>query len=70
MEHLALTAEDGQVVHVCEAAIVEQGRKLQSQMLAEAVVRRIEAAEKKGRRSAVAAADVRKKTKGPKNGSC
>ena len=70
MEHLALTAEDGQVVHACETAILEQGRKLQSQMLEEAVVRRIETAEKKGRRSAVVAADVRKKTKGPKNGIC
>lgn len=70
MEQLALTAADGQVVHTCETAVLEQGRKLQSQILEEAVVRRIETAEKKGRRSAVVAADVKKRTKGPKNGSC
>ena len=67
MERLALTAEDGQVIHACESAIVEQGRKLQSQILSDTVARRIETAEKRGRPSANAPADCKKKTKGPKN---
>jgi hypothetical protein len=70
MQQLALTAEDGHVVHACETAILEQGRKLQSQLLQEAVLRRIQTAEKKGPRSAVAAADGTKKTKVPKSGTC
>jgi hypothetical protein len=58
MEQLALTAPDGQVFGACEEAVVENGRKLQSEMLGEAVARRIEAAEKKGRRSVSARADA------------
>jgi hypothetical protein len=50
LEQLALTAADGTVFDACEEAVVAQGRDLQSRMLAEAVARRIEAAEKKGRR--------------------
>lgn len=67
MEHLALTAPDGEVVDVCEAAVVDQGRALQQQVLGEAVTRRIEAAEKKGRQSAGAPVVARKKTAGPRN---
>jgi hypothetical protein len=52
MEQLALTAPDGTVFDACEAAVVERGRELNSQILADAVARRVEAAEKKGRRSA------------------
>ena len=62
MEQLALTAPDGTVFDACETAVVEKGRDLQRQVLAEAVARRIEAAEKKGRRSAPAAAAGRSKT--------
>jgi hypothetical protein len=58
MEQLALTAPEGQVFEACEEAVVEKGRKLQSAMLGEAVTRRIEAAEKKGRRSVSARADA------------
>ena len=50
MEQLALTAPDGTVFDACEQAVVHQGRELQTQFLNEAVARRIEAAEKKGRR--------------------
>jgi len=50
LEQLALAAPDGAVFDACEAAVVSQGRDLQTQMLAEAVARRVEAAEKKGRR--------------------
>jgi hypothetical protein len=67
MEQLALTAPDGAVFDACEAAVIEKGRDLQGQMLGEAVARRIEAAEKKGRRSACARADGRRKTEGRKN---
>jgi len=67
MEQLALTAPDGEVFGVCEDAVIEKGRSLQSQMLGEAVARRIDAAEKKGRRFASARADARRKTEAPKN---
>jgi hypothetical protein len=67
MEQLALTAPDGTVFDACEGAVIEKGRKLQGQMLGDAVARRIEAAEKKGRRSACAPADEKRKTGGRKN---
>jgi hypothetical protein len=67
MEQLALMAPDGTVFDACEAAVIEKGRDLQTQMLGEAVARRVEAAEKKGRRSAIAPADGRRKTAGRKN---
>lgn len=68
MEQLALTAPDGAVVDTCEQAVVEHGRQLQSRVLGEAVARRIEAAEKKGRRCVSAAVDARRKTAGRKHG--
>jgi len=67
MEQLALSAPDGTVLDACEGAVVEKGRKFQSEALAEAVTRRVEVAEKKGRRSASVSADARRKTAGPKN---
>jgi hypothetical protein len=67
MEQLALTAPDGAVFDACEEAVIDQGRKLQSAVLAEAVARRIEATEKKGRRCAAAPAVARRKTAGPSN---
>jgi membrane-bound ClpP family serine protease len=68
MEQLALTAPDGTVFGACESAVVEKGRTFQAHVLGEAVARRVETAEKKGRQSACASADVRKKTEAPKNG--
>jgi hypothetical protein len=68
MEQLALTAADGTVFHACEEAIIEKGRRLQSQMLAEAVAQRIQTAEKKGRQSVPARVDIKKKTRAPKSG--
>jgi hypothetical protein len=56
LEQLALTAPDSTVFDACEGAVIEKGRDLQTQMLADAVSRRIEAAEKKGRRCASARA--------------
>ena len=67
MQQLALSAEDGNVVTVCELAVIEKGRQLQRGMLGEAVARRIEATEKRGRRSGPVHADVRKKTEAPNN---
>ena len=69
MEQLALTAPDGQVVDVCEQAVIEKGRNLQAATLGEAVARRVEATEKKGRRSACAPVGARKKTAAPENGT-
>ena len=69
LEHLALTAPDGEVFDVCEGVVIERGRLFQSQVLGEAVARRVAAAEKKGRRSASANADEKKKTAAPKPGT-
>ncbi len=49
LEHLALTAPDGTVFDACEAAVLDRGRDLQRDLLTDAVARRVEAAEKKGR---------------------
>ena len=67
MEQLALTVPDGEVFDVCEDAVIQKGRTFQSHVLGEAVARRIEVAEKKGRRSASVRADGKKKIAGPKN---
>ncbi len=67
MEQLALTTPDGAVFDACEGAVVQQGRTWQAQVLGAAVARCIEAAEKKGRRSAPAPADAGRKTAGRKN---
>lgn len=60
-ELLALSdaAPHGQVLARCEAAAVEAARQHARQLLAEAVARRVAAAEKKGRRPAPASAGER-----------
>jgi len=50
MEDLALSAPAGQVVDVCEAAVLQRGSEVSRQVLQQAVQKRIEALEKKGRR--------------------
>lgn len=67
MEQLALTAADGEVFAACEEAVIEKGRRLQQQVLSEAVTRRIECAEKKDR-SAAACAVGKRKIKGRSSG--
>jgi hypothetical protein len=67
MEQLALQTPDGAVFDACEQAVLDKGRQFQVQLLQEAVTRRIEAAEKKGRRSASVLADTPRKTAAPKN---
>jgi hypothetical protein len=67
LEQLALTAPDGEVFDACEGAVVEQGRRFQAHVLGAAVARRIEAAEKKGRRPAGARAGGRRRIAGRKS---
>lgn len=62
LQALALSAPDGTVLDACEAAVMQKGRDLHSNILADAVARRIEAAEKKGRRFAPAPAVGPKRT--------
>jgi len=50
MEALALSAPDGTVLEACESAVVPKGRDLSKRILEDAVARRIESAEKRGRR--------------------
>ena len=65
MNALALSAPAGTVLDACEEAVIPKGRDLVAQVLSDAVARRIESAEKKGRRSASASAVEPKKTVGP-----
>lgn len=69
LQALALSAADGTVLDACEAAVVPKGRELTKNLLADAVTRRIQTAEKKGRRSAPATADEPKKIAGKKPAS-
>lgn len=67
MEQLALTAPDGAVFETCEEGVIQKGRTFQAHALSDAVARRIDAAEKKGRRFDNARVVARKKTGVPKN---
>jgi hypothetical protein len=69
MEQLALTAPDGQVFQQCEEAILENGRRLQSQMLRDALQRRLQEVEKKGGPYAPVLVADKKRTKAPNNAS-
>ena len=69
MEQLALTAADGTVFHACEEAVIEKGRRLQCEMLGDAVAQRIEAVEKKGLHSVAVRVSAKRKTRVPKNAS-
>ncbi len=50
LDQLALNAPDGEVLDQCELAAVTKGQDINRQTLEQAVQRRINAAEKKGRR--------------------
>lgn len=66
---LALTAPDGTVLDACEQAVITQGRKLQTDILAQAVAQRIETdREKKGACSDAVTAEKLGKTVGRKPG--
>lgn len=62
LQALALSAPDGTVLDACEEAVIDKGRDLNKNLLADAVARRIETTEKKGRRSAPAPVAVSRKT--------
>ena len=69
LRQLALTAPDGTVLDACEESVVRHGRDLQTQLLTDAVARRVEAAEKRGPRSAPASAAGRRRTADPRTDS-
>jgi hypothetical protein len=69
LDQLALTAPDGTVLDTCELAVLEKGRQLNTDILAQAVARRVAAAEKKGRRSGPALVAEPRKTGGRPPGS-
>ena len=69
LDHLALSAPAGTVFDACETAVIEGGRDLSTRILADTVARRIEAAEKKGRRCESARAADAKKIGGPRPGN-
>lgn len=69
LHQLALAAPDGSVFDACESAVISGGRKMQNQLLQDAVARRIETAEKRGRRSGSARAVSAKKIADPKVGN-
>jgi len=62
MHDIALKSPDGHVVDDCEGVVLASGRDVQQRALAEALRRRIEVVEKKGRRSGVATAVEPRKT--------
>lgn len=62
MEQLALSAPPGQVIDLCEAAVLKGGQDVNRQLLQQVVQQRIEALEKKGRRCGIAPAAGRAKT--------
>ncbi|OWK39926.1 hypothetical protein [Fimbriiglobus ruber] len=69
LTQLALTAPAGTVLDACEQAVLDRGRDLQRQLLTDAVARRIETAEKRGRPSASVTAVGRRKIAAPRNGN-
>ena len=64
LQALALSAPDGTVLDTCEAAVVQKGHDLHTRILAAAVARRVESAEKRGRRSAPVPAAGPRRTAG------
>jgi len=61
LDELALSAPDGTVFDACEAVVISGGHEVQQRLLTDAVARRIESAEKRGRRcDSVAAVEPRR----------
>lgn len=69
LDELALSAAHGTVLDACEEKVIVQGRELQTDMLTQAVTRRVESAEKKGRRCVSVPAVVVKRTAVPSRGT-
>jgi hypothetical protein len=62
MQDIAMKSPDGHVVDECEGVVMASGREVQQRALADALQRRIEVVEKKGRRSGDATAGAPKRT--------
>lgn len=67
MEQLALAAPAGQVLDVCETAVLQKGQEVNRQVLEQAVQKRIAEVEKKGRRCGPAPAVGCERTAAPAN---
>jgi hypothetical protein len=63
MQQLALSAPDGRIMDVCEAAILQRGQEVNRQVLEQAVQERIAALEKK--RGAAAKLQLRSGSRKP-----
>lgn len=70
LDQVADTAADGTVLDACEAAVLTGGRDLQRALLEQAVQRRVDAAEKKGRRCAPAPAGAPRRTAARRAAPC
>lgn len=66
MNELALAAPEGKVLDDCEQAAWARGQEVNREVLQQAVQRRIDAAEKKGRRCDSVDAAKHEKTAGPR----
>jgi hypothetical protein len=69
LQALAASAPDGTVLEACENTVLERGREIQTRLLETAVASRVEAAEKKGPRSASVSAAKPKTTADPRPGN-
>jgi hypothetical protein len=67
LEQLALSAPEGQILDVCEAAVLKRGQDISRKTLQQLVQQRIEALEKKGRRCEPVPAAGHAKTAAPPN---
>ena len=70
LNELAGIAPAGQILDRCEEAAVEKGREFTRKMLEQALRKRLDAAQKKGRRSDAAPAADSAKAKDPANDAC
>lgn len=70
LDELAGVAPAGQILDRCEEAAVEKGREFTRKTLEQALRQRLDAAQKKGRRSGAALAAVSAKAKDSANDVC
>jgi len=66
LQALDTSAPDSTVLEACENAVLKRGREIQTQLLQTAVASRVEAAEKKGPRSASVSAGKPRRTADPR----
>lgn len=70
LDELAGAAPAGRILDCCEEAAVEKGRELTRKALEQTVSKRLEAAQKKGRRCGAARAAGSANTKDSAQGAC